>query len=167
MGEATRFWTRTVRAGLGLPPPQPERGLFLSPRDTEEPSGVADWQAIEAAAIDHGLTVIHPATLSLAERIATFGEAECLLGFDGAALIEACVFAPPGIPVCAIRGSTASGVRLAGLAPALGHRIGFVFGTGDPEDPTSPATVSGAALQSALTALLLLKRQAVGKSLLF
>jgi len=153
MGEATRFWTDRVRAGLGLPPPQPGRGLFLSPRDTAEPSGVAHWQDIEAAAVARGLSVIHPAGLSLAERVATFGEADCLLGFDGAALMEACIFAPPGIPVCAIRGSTASGVRLAGLAPALGQAIGFVFGVYDPEDPGFPATVDGGALQLALTAL--------------
>lgn len=155
MGEATRFWTDRVRAGLGLPPPQPARGLFLSPRDTAEPSGVAHWQDIEAAAVARGLTVIHPAGLSLAERLATFGEANCLLGFDGAALMEACIFAPPGIPVCAIRGSTASGVRLAGLAPALGQSIGFVFGVGDPDEPSFPATVDGGALQLALTSLAL------------
>lgn len=157
MGEATRFWTARVRRSLGLPPPLPGRSLFLSPRDMAEPSGVAHWQDIEAAAVARGLTVIHPAGLSLAERVATFGQADCLLGFDGTALMEACVFAPPGIPVCAIRGSTASGVRLAGLAPSLGQSIGFVFGVADPEDPDLPAVVDGEALPLALTALSLMK----------
>jgi hypothetical protein len=157
MGEATRFWTARLRATLGLPAPKPHRALFLSPRDTTEPTGVADWQRIEAAATDRGLATIHPAALSLADRAATYGQAACLLGFDGAALTEACVLAPAGIPVCAIRGNTASDVRLAGLAPALGHAIGFVFGVADQEDPGAPAQISGEALQSALTALFLLK----------
>jgi hypothetical protein len=157
MGEATRFWTEKLRANLGLPPPEPRRALFISPRDTVEPTGVADWQHIEAAAIARGLAAIHPENLSLAERATTYGEADCLLGFDGAALLEACIFAPPGTPICAIRGNIATDLRLPGLAAALGHRPGLVFGRIDPENPEAPASVSGGDVQRAMTALLLLK----------
>jgi capsular polysaccharide biosynthesis protein len=157
MGEATRYWTEQVRHGLGLPAARPERPLFLSPRDTVEPSGVADWQAIEAAAIEAGYAVVHPASLSLGERAAVFGEADCLLGFDGAALFEACVFAPAGIPMCAIRGNVSRGVELAGFAQALGHRFGYVFGHAHDDDPDAPAVVQAADLRYALRALALMR----------
>ncbi len=156
MGEATRFWTGKLRGGLGLPGPKPQRALFLSPRDTAEPSGVAHWQDIEAAATARGFAAIHPATLSLADRAALYGEANCLLGFDGAALMEACTFAPPGTPVGAIRGNVGSDLRLLGLAAALGHRPGIVFGRIDPENPDAPASVPGGDVQRAITALLLM-----------
>jgi capsular polysaccharide biosynthesis protein len=157
MGEATRYWTEQVRNGLALPQARPACPVFLSPRDTAEPSGVADWQAIEAAAVNFGFEVVHPASLSLGERASAFGEADCLLGFDGAALMEACAFAPAGIPVCAIRGNVSRGVELAGFAQALGHRFGYVFGHADGEDRDAPAVVQGDALRLALRALSLVK----------
>lgn len=154
MGEATRFWTTKLRATLGVPDPKPLRVLFLSPRDTQ--TGVAHWQAIETAATERGLTAIHPPSLSLADRAATYGEAACLLGFDGAALMEACIFAPPGIPVCAIRGRPASESSFAGLAAALGHRFGVIFARADPDNPDAPTQLPGGDVQRTITALSLM-----------
>lgn len=157
LADATRYWTDQVRHSLGLPAARPDRPVFLSPQDTSEPSGVADWQAIEAAAADAGFAVVRPGSLSLGERVSAFGAADCLLGFDGAALMEACAFAPRGIPVCAVRGNVARSVELAGLAQALGHRFGYVFGHGDEEDPDAPAIIQADAVRLALQALALLK----------
>jgi len=156
MGEATRFWTSKLRETLGLPPPRPQRPLFLSPRGAADSCGVAGWQHIEDAATERGLAAIQPASLSLAVRAATYGEAACLLGFDGAALLEACVFAPAGIPIGAIRGNFVTNAPLTGMAAALGHRIGHVFGRLNPENPAAPATVPGADVQRAVTALSLM-----------
>ncbi len=155
MQQATGFWTGKLRHSLGLPEPRPGRRLFLSPRETAEPSGIADWQATEAAATEQGMEVVHPAWLGLAERACLFGEADCLLGFDGAALMEACAYAPPGIWVCVIRGSLVRGAGTAALALALGHQVGVVFGTADQEDPLAPALVEAEDRQNALACLAL------------
>ena len=158
MAEASRFWTTQVaarvaksQAGLGLP-------LFLSPRETAEPCGVEDWQAIEALATGAGMTAVHPALRDLGERVSLFAGASFLLGFDGAELLEACLFAPPGARVCAIRGSAPRSFALLGVAHALGHVFGTVFGTVDPEDVAAPAGVDAATVQRAVTALSLVDR---------
>jgi len=155
MGEATRFWTTKLRATLGVAPPKPQRPLFLSPRDGDEPE-VADWQSIEAAAAERGLTIFHPEGLSLAERTATYSEAKYVLGFDGAALMEACIFAPPGIPVCAIRGNSTASARLPGLAAALDHKFGTIFARTDSDNPDAPVQVHGGDVQRAITAMSLM-----------
>ncbi len=155
MCRATSFWTARLRASLGLPAPRPARRLFLSPRDTAEPSGVADWQAIEAAAADAGMAVIHPASLGLTARAALFGEACSLLGFDGAALMEACVHAPAGTAVCIIRGGLVRTAGTAALALALGHQAGVLFGATDQEDPLAPVHIAQEDLRSALASLTL------------
>jgi capsular polysaccharide biosynthesis protein len=124
-----------------------------------EPSGVADWQTIEAAAAENGMEVVHPAALSLADRLHLFGEADCLLGFDGAVLREACVHASPGIPICVVRGGLSSGAGTAALALALGHQVGVVFGGADEQDPLAPAVIEAEDRQNALTCLGLMKRR--------
>ena len=158
MGEATRFWTTRVaarvartQAGLGL-------ALFVSPQDDREPCGVADWQTIEAQATAAGMTAVHPALLDIGERVSLFAGASFVMGFDGADLLEAYLFAPAGAGICAIRGSAPRSFALLGVAQALGQGLGYVFGTLDPEDAEAPALVDPATVQQAITALSLVDR---------
>ena len=156
MGDATRFWSSRLEASLGLTPPETGSATFLSPGDGWEGMDVANGQAIEDHAADAGMSVLRPAKLEIGERVRHYAAAPFLMGLDGPDLLEACVFAPPGAAVCAIRGSGARSFALLGLAHALGHRLGYLFATPNREDFEAAGDVDSGVVRRGMKALSLM-----------
>jgi capsular polysaccharide biosynthesis protein len=125
--DATRFWLDRTPCGAAEGPARPGAGVFLARRSgTERP--LVNRARIEAIAAEHGLAVLRPEELGLAEQIASFRSAGLIVGEYGSALHNT-VFSGPGAVVCALRGTARHpSLVQSGIATAMGQDLGYVFG---------------------------------------
>ncbi len=140
-GPATRFWIDRVRRRAGLPPPKPSRKLYLSRRGIGGTRILTNAGAIEQMAERSGFEMVFPENLPFIEQVRMFGEASQIVGEYGSALHNV-IFAAPGVPVCALRGTLREPSCLqTGIGAAMGQPTGYVFGQTEGEGFTHRFTV--------------------------
>jgi capsular polysaccharide biosynthesis protein len=95
---------------------------------------------IEEIAINEGLELVKPETLSIAEQIALFARADLIVGEFGSAMHNA-LFSPPGATVFCLNWINGLQSRIAQLKQ---HRVGYLL----PSNGVPVKYVEGAPLQS-------------------
>ena len=146
---------RLLPAGLGV---VPGRRIYLTRGDKRNNRIVRNEPEVMDALGDRGFTVLDTATLSVAEEISTFGEAECIVAPHGAALTNI-LFASPGASVIELFAPdyvTPSYWKLADCVPDLEYRYLLGAGRGprgDMNGVMSDITIDVAALDRVLDSL--------------
>ncbi len=124
-GAATRFWVDRLGST-----PEPREKLYI-PDPDRNGADLRNRYRIEAVAERRGYRIAMIDQMGFAERAALFSRASCIIGPYSPALHYS-VFAAPGIPVCALRGTRRHpGTLQTGVATALGQAMGYVFGVQD------------------------------------
>jgi capsular polysaccharide biosynthesis protein len=146
---------RLLPAGLGV---VPGRRIYLTRGDKRNNRIVRNEPEVMDALGDRGFTVLDTATLSVAEEISTFGEAECIVAPHGAALTNI-LFASPGASVIELFAPdyvTPSYWKLADCVPGVEYRYLLGAGRGprgDMNGVMSDITIDVAALERVLDSL--------------
>jgi capsular polysaccharide biosynthesis protein len=129
---ATRFWTQRALLAAGKTPRGPA-AIFLSRGNAPQDRHLVNRADIEAIAAAHGLEVVRPEGLTIAEQIGLFSGVRLVCGEYGSALHNA-VFAAAGAVVCALRGTARHPDFVqSGIAAALRQDIAYVFGATEGE----------------------------------
>jgi capsular polysaccharide biosynthesis protein len=134
------IFARVARDVAGVKNSAPKRRIFLSRQSiTRESNGTYRALLNEAELVEalsaRGYEIVEPETLSFADQIRLFSEAELVIGLGGAALFNV-VFSPPGARIVTIESSSAFVHAHACIFSALGHHYGVIFGRQDPNDAT-------------------------------
>ncbi len=153
-GEATRFWLDRTRCGGSA-----ERGgqVYLARRDGTE-RRLVNRSRMEAIAAAHGLMVLRPEAMGVAEQVAVFRSAQLIVGEYGSALHNS-IFSGPGAMVCALRGTARHpSLVQSGIATAMAQDLGYVFGQTEGVETKQAFCVAEATFKKALDLLRLTNR---------
>ena len=127
--DAARFLLSLVVDHTGeLMPTSGHRRMFVSRARTSQSRSLQNRVRIEEIAIQAGLELVYPESMTLPQQMRLFGEASMIVGEYGSALHNS-LFSLPGTTVCALRGSLGHpGFIQSGFGQALGQPTGYVFG---------------------------------------
>jgi hypothetical protein len=121
----TPVYRRAMRARAGAPDaiPQGGRRLFISREKQSPRRGYTIGEAaLQSALAGHGFEIVHPEDLSLAEQLALYRQAACIVASDGSALHVAGFSAPSRCRVVMLQ--RREGPTLDHIAESLDHFLG-------------------------------------------
>lgn len=134
-----RLYAYVAQRFAGTAEAPARRKIFLSRKDITMKSGgryraLLNEEALIEALAQRGFQIVEPETLSFADQVRLFWEAELVVGLGGAALFNV-VFCKPGTRVVSIESSTNFVNGHSMLFGSLGHKFGVVFGKQELDDP--------------------------------
>ncbi len=109
----------------GVPPGPPTRRLYISRAKTSRP--VVNESELEPVLAEYGFETVLPETLSFADQVRLFAQAEAILGAHGAGIYNH-IFCPAGAVVIEVYNRQRWEHAAHRLACLLGHRHWHIYG---------------------------------------
>jgi capsular polysaccharide biosynthesis protein len=135
---------RAAVAGAGNDARPHRRLLVVRGQNARDRQSLRNMDEIRSLCFARGFEELEPGSLTLAQQIELFSEAECIVGEQGSALHNA-VFAPRGARVLCLHSRDAQFFAQSGIGMIRGQPTGYVFGeplgVPDPDWPNRVFTV--------------------------